>query len=261
MVPFLKPHGEKTMVKIVLTPEWFIGKDIMIELFSLIVLIIFVALAYKYYKVNRNRRILYLGLGFGLIALAQLATILAKIPLYYDFGPASQVGEVIVTSNLASSVDFLYYLGFFFHRFLTLFGFYMIYRLPRDRKSIGDYMAVIYFIIVSSLLSKEIFYIFHLTALFILILTVEKYFLIYKNNRFFNTKVLMVAFSILALSQLVFVLSDIDILFAVANTIELVSYSIFLALIIRIWKHGKKKKPYGDNIRYAGNSAGKKRKH
>ena len=50
MVSFLKPHGEKTMVKIVLTPEWFIGKDIMIELFGLIVLIIFVALAYKYYK-------------------------------------------------------------------------------------------------------------------------------------------------------------------------------------------------------------------
>ena len=64
------------MVKIVLTPEWFVGKDIMIELFSLIVLIIFVALAYKYYRVNRNRKILYLGVGFGLIALAQLATIL-----------------------------------------------------------------------------------------------------------------------------------------------------------------------------------------
>jgi len=249
------------MVKIVLTPEWFIGKDIMIEVFSVIVLMIFVILAYKYYKVNHKRKIFYLGVGFGLIALAQLATILTKLPLYYDFGPANQVGEAIVTSNLASSVDFFYYAGFFFHRFLTLLGFYMIYRLPRDRKSIGDYMAVLYFVIISSLLSKEIFYIFHLTALFILILTVEKYAWIYKENRFFNTKILMLAFSILALSQLAFVLSDIDILFAVANAIELIGYSILLALIIRIWKYGKKKKPYGDNIRYAGNSAGKERKH
>ncbi len=244
------------MVKIVLTPEWFVGKDIMIELFSLIVLIIFVALAYKYYRVNRNRKILYLGVGFGLIALAQLATILTKLPLYYDFGPARQIGEAIVTSQLANSVDFFYYIGFFFHRFLTLLGFYMIYRLPRERKSIGDYMAVLYFILISSFLSREIFYIFHLTVLFILILTVEKYVRIYKENHLFNTKILIMAFSLLALSQLIFVLSNIDIVFAAANTIELIGYSIFLALIIRILKHGKKKKPYGDNIRYAGNSAG-----
>ena len=98
------------MVKIVLTPEWFVGKDIMIELFSLIVLIIFVALAYKYYRVNRNRKILYLGVGFGLIALAQPATILTKLPLYYDFAPARQLGEAIVTSQLANSVDFFYYI-------------------------------------------------------------------------------------------------------------------------------------------------------
>ena len=48
------------MVKIVLTPEWFIGKDIMIEVFSVIVLMIFVILAYKYYKVNHKRKIFYL---------------------------------------------------------------------------------------------------------------------------------------------------------------------------------------------------------
>jgi len=242
------------MVKIVLTPEWFIGKDIMIEVFSFLVLIAFVILAYRYYKISNRRRIFYLGVGFGLIALAQLATILTKMVLYYDIGPSEQIGQAIITSNLASSVDFFYYTGFFFHRFLTLLGFYMIYRLPRDRKSIGDYMAVLYFIIISSLLSREIFYIFHLTALFILVLIVEKYAWIYKENNFFNTKILMVAFGLLALSQLIFVLSDVDILFAVANTVELISYSIFLALIIRIWKYGKKKKPYGDNIRYAGNS-------
>lgn len=249
------------MVKIVLTPEWFIGKDIMIEVFSFLVVITFVILAYKYYKLSNKRKIFYLGLGFGLVALAQLATILTKLVLYYDIGPSEQIGQAIITNNVANSVDFFYYIGFFFHRFLTLLGFYMIYRLPRERKSIGDYLAVLYFIIISSLLSKEIFYIFHLTALFILVLTVEKYFLVYKENRFFNTKVLMVAFGLLALSQIILVLSDIDIFFVTANTIELISYSIFLALIIRIWKHGKKKKSHGNHIRYAGNSPGKKWKH
>ncbi|MDZ4226591.1 MAG: hypothetical protein U1B79_00590, partial [Candidatus Pacearchaeota archaeon] len=72
------------MVKIVPTPDWFIGKDVIIEFFSLVVLIIFAVLAYRYYNLNKNRNILYLGTGFGLIALAQLATILTKLVLYYD---------------------------------------------------------------------------------------------------------------------------------------------------------------------------------
>jgi len=237
------------------------GKDVMIEVFSLIVLIIFAVIAYRYYKLNRNRGILYLGSGFGLIALAQLATILTKLVLYYDFGPSEQIGEAIMTSQIIGSIDFFYYAGFFFYHFLTLLGLYIIYRLPRERKSIGDYALVLYFILISTFLSKEFFYLFYLTALVILILIVENYVRIYRENRFFNTKILIVAFSILAFSQLIFILSTIDVLFVLGNIIELISYTILLALIIRIWKYGKEKKPHGYNIRYAGNSAGKKRQH
>jgi uncharacterized membrane protein YkvI len=76
-----------------------------------------------------------------------------------------------------------------------------------------------------------------------------------------NTKILIIAFSILAFAQLVYVLSKVGILFAVANIIELISYVILLFLIIRILKYGEKKKPHGYNIRYADNRSGKKRGH
>jgi hypothetical protein len=249
------------MVKIVLTPDWFIGKDIMIDIFSFVVLLIFGILAYRYYKLSKNRSVLYLGAGFGLIALAQLAAILTKIVLYYDFDLTQEIGKAVITSQVVSSVDFFYYAGFFFQRVFTLLGLYIIYRLPREKKSIGDYALGIYFIFISAFLSKEFFYLFHLTALFLIILIVENYWRIYKENKFFNTKILILAFSILALSQLIFVLSKIEILFVLANTIELISYTIFLALIIRIWKHGKEKKSHGHNIRYVGNSSRKGRQH
>ena len=247
------------MVKIVLTPDWFIGKDILIDVFSFVVLLIFAILAYRAYKLSKNRSILYLGAGFGLIAIAQLAVILTKLVLYYDIGPTQEIGRAIITSQIVSSVDFFYYAGFFFQKLFTLLGLYIIYRLPRERKSIGDYALGLYFIFISAFLSKEFFYLYHLTAFLILILIVENYWRIYKENKFFNTKILIVAFSLLALSQLIFALSTIEVLFVLANTIELISYSIFLALIIRIWKHGKKEKSHGYNIRYAGNSARKGR--
>jgi hypothetical protein len=247
------------MVKIVPTPDWFLGKDIIIEFFSLLVLVIFTVLAYRHYRLSRNRNVLYLGSGFGLIALAQLATILTKLVLYYDIGPSQAIGQAIVSSQIVNSIDLFYYAGFFFHRLLTLVGLYIIYRLPRTQKSIGDYALVVYFIVISSILSREFYYLFHLTAFFLLIMIVENYYRVYQENKFYNTKILMLAFGLLAVSQFLFILSGYEALFVSANLIEAISYTIFLAIIIRILKHGKKKKSNGYNIRHFGNRPRKKR--
>jgi len=246
-------------MRFVSIPDWFLGKDVLIEGFSFIVLFIFSFLSIKNYKLNKNRNFLYLGVGFGLIALAQLATIVTKLVLYYDFGPSQAIGAAIITSQLVSSVDIFYSAGFFFHRLFTLLGFYIIYRLPRQKKSILDYFVVIYFIIISALLDKGVFYLFHLTALVLLILIFDNYHALYKENKFVNTKILLIAFGILALSQLIFILSNIEIMFVLGNIVELISYIILLIIIIRILKYGKKKKQNGHNIRHVGNNTEKGR--
>ena len=248
-------------MKIVLTPDWFIGKDVLIDVFSFFVLFVFLILAVKNYRLSKNRSLLYLGVGFGMVALAQLATIFTKLVLYYNFGPTQAIGNALITSQLVSSVDIFYYAGFFFHRLMTLLGFFIIYRLPREKKSWGDYALVLYFIFVSALLSKEMYYLFHLTALVLLVLIVGNYYGVLMKHGLFNTKILIVAFSLLAFSQLVFALSTLDLMFVLANIIELVSYSILLGLGIRLLQHGKEKKPNGYNIGYVGDNSGKKRKH
>ncbi len=249
-------------MRFVFTPDWFLGKDMFVEAFSFIILLIFAILAIRYFKLNKNRNFLYLGTGFGLIALAQLATIFTKLVLYYDFGPSQQIGQALVaTYHVVSSVDIFYYVGFFFHRLLTLAGLYVIYRLPRKNKSSGDIFFAIYLILISALLFKSVYYLFHLTALVLLVMIVRNYWNIYKKSKYQNTFVLIAAFSILALSQLIYLLSSIELMFVVANIVELISYLILLILIIRILQHGKKKNAYGHNIRYAGNNQRKRRKH
>ena len=247
------------MMRIVPIPDWFLGKDVIIEVFSFIVLFIFSFLAIRNYKLNKNRNFLYLGVGFALIALAQLASVMTKLVLYYDIGPSQAIGAAIITSQLVSSVDIFYSAGFFFHRLLTLLGLYIIYRLPRQKKSILDYAVIIYFILISALLDRGVFYLFHLTALVLLILIFDNYHALYKKNKFVNTKILLIAFGILALSQLIFILSNIEIMFVLGNIIELISYTILLILIIRILKYGKKKKQDGHNIRHVGNNTRERR--
>jgi len=201
-----------------------------------------------------------MGIGFGLIAIAQLATIFTKTVLYYDFNLVQQVGQAIITSNFVSSVDIFYHIGFFFFRFLTLAGLYMIYRLHSKRTYLGESLLFGYFILLSALLSAEMYYFFYLTCLGILLLIMRNYYTIYKENHFLNTKILLMAFGILALSQLFFI-SPNGTMQATANVIELISYTVLLFLAIKLRKHGKKKKSDGDNIRYVGGNSAKRRKH
>ena len=206
---------------------------------------------------------MYLGIGFSLIALAQMASILTKLVLYYDIGPAQVIGQAIITGQLLSSVNIFYYIGFFFHKFLILIGLFIIYKLPQKKMYMGDYVLVLYFIVLSAILGAygEFFYFFHLTAFVLLILIVNHYYKIYKENKFANTKILITAFGILALAQLIYILSKIEILFVMANTLELISYVILLFLIIRILKYGEKKKSYGHHIRHVVNHPRKRQGH
>jgi len=247
-------------MKFVFTPDWFLGKDVLIESFSFIVLLVFFILCIRNYKLNKNKKTLYLGVGFGLIALAQLAVIVTKFVLYYDFSFTQSIGQAIIEYNILKSVDIFYKIGFFFHRLLTLAGLYIIYRLPIKRKSPGDLLLALYFIVISAMFSSQLNYLFHSTALILLVLITNNYYTIYKKNRFLNTKILVIVFGLLGLSQLMFILSKMEAVYVAGNIIELISYTIMLLLITRILKYGKKKKPDGHNFRHVKYRPGKGRR-
>lgn len=177
---------------------------------------------------------MYLGSGFLLIALAQVAVILTKVVLYYDTTFVQQVGRMIITSHAVSSVDIFYYIGFFLHKFLTLLGFYIIYRLPAKEKSSEDFFLAFYFIIVSAFFSTNIYYLYHLSVLILLAFIINNYCQVYIKNQAKNTLILIIAFGMLAFSNVLFFLSKLQTIYVTANIIELASYAILLTLIVRI---------------------------
>lgn len=227
-------------MKLVLTPDWFLGKDVMIEGFSFLVLLTFFILCYRYYKLSKEKNLQYLGFGFLLIALAQLATITTKLILYYDTTFTQQIGQYIVTYHFFKSIDFMYYVGFFFYKLLTLAGLYILYRLPK--KSPGDIFLAVYFILVSALFGTNVNFVFHLTVIIFLILIIRNYWSVYKQNKLTNTKILLLAFGILALGHMLMIIPELmtvpgqfgEYFMVLANFVELVSYVVLLILIIRM---------------------------
>ncbi|MDO8516808.1 MAG: hypothetical protein Q7S33_01665 [Nanoarchaeota archaeon] len=235
-------------MKIALTPDWFLGIDVLIEIFSFMILFLFFILCLKNYRLSKNKNSLYIGLGFFAIALAEIFTILTKLVLYYDTSFTQNIGHMVVTYNVVKSVDIFYYIGFFLHKLFTLMGLYIIYKIPTKKGITSDFFLVFYFLIISALFGNFFFYLFHITALLLLILIIGNYQDLYQKNKSGNTKTLLIAFAMLSLSQIIFILSHIAILYAIAQTIQLISYVILLILIVKILEYGKKKKQVRHNI-------------
>ena len=222
------------------TPDWFLGQDVLINLFSFLILGLFFFFSIKNYRVSKNKRLLYLGIGFLLIALAEFSVVLTKFAIFYDTSVTQGIGNLIITYDVIKSLDIFYYLSFFFNRLFTLLGFYIIYRLPLKRIS-GDFVLVVYSIFVISLLSHNVYYLYHFTALIFLALVTRNYLKIYQENKLPNTGIFVVALSLLGLSQIMFILSNIGYIYVGAQIIQLISYITLLILIMRISKNGTKK--------------------
>ena len=248
-------------MRIVFTPDWFLGSDVCIDFFSFLILFTFFVFAYKSYKLSKNKNSLYLGVGFLLIAIGEASMILTKLVLYYDTTFTQSIGQMIITYHVVRSTDIFYNIGFFFHKFFTLLGLYILYRVVLKERSSRELLLVLYFLIVASIFGSLFYYIFHITTLILLVMILSAYSKIYKKNKMFNTKILIIGFTLLAFSHFIFAFSEImSLIYVVGQIIQLISYIIFLCLIIVIWKNGKKKEQNRYNIRYAGSDTRKKRK-
>ena len=241
-------------------PSWFLAPDVVINVFSFLILLTFFILCIKSYKLNKNKGIFYLGVGFASIALGQLAITMTKFVLYYHTTVAGAIGNAIIKYNIVGSVNVVYNLSIFLNGLFTLIGLYVIYRLPQKEKSIKDLLLILYFVLLSIFISSDIYYIFHISALMLFLLISYSYYTIYKKNKFSNTLILSVSFCVLAVSQLLFTISQANVITVIADLLELGSYITLLVLIVRILKHGEKK-PDGYNLRYPEHHSGKRGKH
>lgn len=239
-------------MNIILPPEWFINIDLFIEGISFITVLVFSILCIKNYKLNKDKKILYLGGGFGLITIAQLIITITKAILYSNASFIGMGGEIVIPYNLFNFVSVFSTIGFFAYTVLILFGLYVLYKSPKSVFE-RDSLLISYFIILVTIFSKEIPHLFHITAFIMLLLIVIKYSNVYKKNESKGTLILILAFSGLALSNAIFIFARLmSPIYVTASIIALVSYITLLVLIVRILEYGKnngkKKKQNGYNI-------------
>jgi hypothetical protein len=228
-------------LELVYSPRWFYGRDIFIDVISMLVLILIVFFTTKAYFLTKKKNYFFLSASFFLILFSMLGKILMNFTIYNEIVDTRHVGFATLTYEKIVSSDNLYFAGFLFFRIFTLFGLYLLYSIYH-KKGVGNLLFVFALIAIAMFYSHSSLFIFHFLSFIILFLITLQFFNNYKQHRHINTKLLVYSFSIITISQLISIFIKTDQLFyVVAEIIQLIGYFILLVAFIMVLSYGKKK--------------------
>ncbi|MEK6983127.1 MAG: hypothetical protein AABX33_01010 [Nanoarchaeota archaeon] len=228
------------MVKLIYSPQWFYGKDILIDIISIFVLLLIALFSLKYYRIKKNRNYLYLASSFILLASSFLFKILMNLNIYYKFIETKQFGLVTAVYQNMKQSHSLFFTSFLLYYLLTLFGVYALYS-TYQKQSMPNHLLLIYLIFISTYLTYPHYYLFHLTLLILLGLVAYTYSRRYINKKHFSTKLVAYSFWAITISQIFYISIDLNNnLYIIGELIQLVGYSSLLIAFIMVLRYGRK---------------------
>ncbi len=229
------------MVQVIYSPKWFYGKDIVIDLVSIFVLLSIALFSLRSYKIKKNKNYVYLAVSFIVLASSFLFRILTNFTVYYDILETRNFGFVSLTYQTIKASDALFIVGFFVYRLLNLLGLYMLYSVYNKQPK-SNVFLIVYLIFISTAFNKLAYPVFHLTSFILLTLITAQYFKSYGKNRKKVTKFIGYSFGIAASSEIFFGLVTITTRFYVAaEIIQLIGYTLLLGVFFTVLRYGREK--------------------
>ncbi len=232
------------MLNILFSPQWFHGQDILIDIVSVIVLLLISGVTFQYHRFNKKeKKHLLFSIATLLLAISFVFKIMTNFTLYEQMYRTVILGFFTLTYKTVHYSDQLFLLGTLLYRLLTLAGFYMLYLVYTKNNSWYLHALMIYFMVVSLYFTSHAFSIFHLTTLLLLLPLLWHYYANCRRTKDKAGKLILASFSIIAISQIAFIFLDFDkIIYVLAESIQLLGYSLLLISLLLVLRHGKKKK-------------------
>lgn len=211
------------MVLSYLSPSWFFGYDVFLEILFAITAIIISLFAFKIYKATNQNQIKLFGISFAFISLSYV------LQSIFNYLAIEELNE---TYNLLSEMQTIIWfkaIGLYAHMLFMIIGLAILVYMTFKTKKI----RVLWLLIVISLLgiffSINMLYMFFLfSSIYLLIL------LFYFANNYFQNKqkktlLIATAFLFMFFSSVHFLISvDHQLFYAIGHILELVAYILIL---------------------------------
>ena len=115
------------MVELIFSPNWFYGKDIGIDIVSIITLLIITLFSYRLYKLSKEQKYGLYTLGFFALTLSFIFKIFTNFELYYNTIQTQNNGLISFTYHVANISNIPFFTGFIGYRALTFIGLFLLY--------------------------------------------------------------------------------------------------------------------------------------
>jgi len=227
------------VVKLVYSPQWFYGKDILIDIVSIFVLLLIAFFSIRYYNIKKNKNYIYLTMSFVILAGSFLAKILINFNVYYKLIETQDLGVVSAVYQSMKATHSIVITSFVVYWLAMIFGYYILYSIYQHQ-SLSNFLFGAYLISAYTYMAYPDYRTFHITLLVILGLITALHLKRYLNNKYLATKLVAVSFGIIAVSQVFFIFIDWNIHFYVTGElIQLIGYMGLLFTFIMVLKYGR----------------------
>ncbi|MBS3103278.1 hypothetical protein J4458_07585 [Candidatus Woesearchaeota archaeon] len=230
------PYG---LPSYVFSPKWFYGFDSVIELIAVIVSILLVYYSYKCFKLTKENKYLYFSTAFLSLTFAFISKIIGAFAIYKPSITRTALGSTIhqaftsLTPYDINAIAFVVYIFFTLLAFMILF--LIISRLTWKNQRV--IILLLYFVFIATWISIVHYQLFYLTSFALLLLIAYSYYKNYTEVRSNKAWFVLIAFSILLISQAFFVFVIYSkTIYVLAELMQLLGFVYLLIPFILIFK-------------------------
>lgn len=225
-------------------PKWFAGPDLYIDLFSALVLALIAITAWKFYKINKNnknQKNMFIAMSF--LAASLIFKVITYFSVYlttYKVNMFHIADEVVYQLQAYNNI---YVALFLVHAILGVIGLFILFSILVKLEHKSLMLFSIYLLVLSIFLSASAYTSFHLTSFILSIAIAIFYFQNYKKNKLEVTKLISASFFIISASQALFLMIGLhNVLYVLAEFVQLIGYILLLISLTMVLKHAKKKR-------------------
>lgn len=222
------------MASVFLTPEWFYGYNIALELVFAAITFAVSFYAWKIYKVSEERNVRLFSLAFTFIFSSYIARALLNLVIYLKL--EEQICGFIKLQN----IYLLNLFGTYIYSILFLVGILLIAYTALKIYSFQTFVLLFLLVFTSLYFTPFKTFMLYLLTLVLLAFVVYYYFRNYLRNKKVTTMLVLIAMMILATGYLSFVFAmNNPIYYFIGHVLEMIAYIIILVNLMLILRPEK----------------------
>ncbi|PIN75011.1 hypothetical protein COV18_04600 [Candidatus Woesearchaeota archaeon CG10_big_fil_rev_8_21_14_0_10_37_12] len=212
------------MVQAMVGPSWFLGVDASLEALAGIIALAVAFAAFHMYSLTKERRYAFLTSSFALMTASFISRAVTDVLLANK--------EVSLSAAMAKNV---FILGYVTHILLALLAYVLLiiltYRLPDKRL----WVLLVLILMPSLLLSSSYFLSFYGLSVILLGFVSLAFYDNYVNNRSCAAGMVFLAFALLTLSQIQFLLGPLkDLLYVSAHATQAAGFLMLFFVLVKV---------------------------